>query len=133
LKRVEYQPEPVHSESEYAFRSQMDLQGHWKTVLDSRVADKLMNLGHLEGFPVNLNIAKLPDGTFSAALVLPLTAFAGLGDPMPASDFQHQQSNVRVEWKVLSALFSGRLNNGKLTGTLRMFGASLPVTFERRH
>jgi hypothetical protein len=133
LKRVEYQPEPAHAESDYAFRSQTDLQGHWKTVLDSRVADKLMNLGHLKGFPVNLDIAKLPDDTFSAALVLPLTAFAGLGDPMPASDFQHQLSNVRVEWNVLNALFSGRLNNGKLTGTLRMLGASLPVTFERRH
>jgi hypothetical protein len=133
LKRVEYQSEPAHAESEYAFRSKTDLQGHWKAVLDSRVAAKLMNLGQAKGFPVNLDIAKLPNGTFSTALVLPLTAFMGLGDPMPASDFQHQGSNVRLEWKSLGAAFSGNLKNGKLAGNLRLFGASLPVTFERLH
>jgi hypothetical protein len=132
LKRVHYQPEPAHAESEYSFRSKTDLQGHWKAVLDSRVAAQLMVTGQLKGFPVDLDIAKLPDGTFSAALVLPLTAFVGLGDPVPASDFQHQLSNVRLEWKALNALFSGRLNNGKLTGNLRLFGATLPLTFERR-
>jgi len=132
LKRVHYQPDPAHAESEYAFRSKTDLQGHWKTVLDSRQAAQLIVIGQLKGFPVDLDIAKLPDGTFSAALVLPLTAFTGLGDPMPASDIQHQLSNVRVEWKALNALFSGRVNNGELTGNLRLFGASLPVSFERR-
>ena len=132
LKRVEYQPEPAHAETDYAFRSKTDLQGHWKAVLDSRVAAKLMNLGELKGFPVNLDIAKQPEGTFSAALDLPLTAFMGLGDPVPASEFQQQLSNVRVEWKALSSVFTGTLKNGKLTGSLRLFGASVPLTFERR-
>jgi RNA polymerase sigma factor (sigma-70 family) len=132
LKRVEYQPETTHAENEYAFRSKTDLQGHWKAVMDSRVASKQLNLGELKRFPVNLDIAKLPDGTISAALVLPLTAFMGLGDPMPASDIEQQLSNVRVEWKKLNALFSGSLNKGKLTGTLRLFGASVPLTFERQ-
>ncbi len=51
---------------------------------------------------------------------------------MPASDFQQELSNVRVERKKLNALFSGSLNQGKLTGTLRLFGASVPLTFERQ-
>jgi hypothetical protein len=130
---VDYQPEPPHPESEYVFRAKTDLQGHWKAVLDSRVAAQLgFAFGQLKQFPVNLDIAKLPDGTFSAALVLPLTAFAGLGDPMPASDFQQQQSNVRLEWKPMNVLFTGNLNNGKLTGHLRLGSTSVPVTFERR-
>jgi RNA polymerase sigma factor (sigma-70 family) len=131
LKRVDYLPEPPHPESLYSFRSKTDLQGHWKTVLDSRMAAKFMGLQPVKQFAANLDIARLPDGTFSAGLVLPLTALVGLGDPMPASTFQYQPPNVRVEWKALGGVFSGTLKSGKLTGNLRIFGASLPVTFER--
>ena len=131
LKRVDYQPEPPHPETEYAFRSKTELQGHWKTALDSRMAAKLGTQA-VKQFPVDLDIARRPDGTFSAALVVPLTAFVGLGDPVPATDFQYRLPNVRAEWEPLGGVFVGTLKNGKLTGNLRLGGAMVPLTFERR-
>ena len=55
----------------------------------------------------------------------------GLGDPMPATGLQQQLSNVRLEWKPLGAAFTGSLKSGRLVGNLRLFGATLPLSFER--
>ena len=131
LKRIDYQPAPAPAESAYAFRAKTELQGHWKTVLDQRTARQLMTLGQLKEFPVDLDIARGPDGTFSAALTLPPTEFMGLGDPMPASDFQQQFPNVRLEWKAFGVVFGGKLANGNLAGNLRLGNAAVPLTFER--
>lgn len=131
LKRVDYHPDPPRLETEYAFRSKTELQGHWKTTLDSRLAAKF-GTGRVKQFPVNLDIARSPDGAFSAALVVPLAAFVGLGDPIPATDFQYQLPNVRVEWEPLGGAFEGTLQDGKLVGRLRLWNATVPLTFERR-
>jgi RNA polymerase sigma factor (sigma-70 family) len=132
LKRTDYQPEPAPAESEYAFRSKTDLQGHWQTSVAPRLAQAWVTVGQMGTFPMNLDIARRPDGTFAAALTLPLAACAGWGEHIPPSDFQHPLPDVRLEWKALSAVFDARLVNGKLTGKFRVGDISAPLTFERR-
>jgi hypothetical protein len=131
LKRVDYHPEPPPPESEYAFHSKTELQGHWKAELDLRLAGRLMNLGQMKEFPVKLNIARRADGTYAAALDMPLTTFIGIGDPAPATDVQYEAPNLRVEWATAKWVFAAKLEGGKLAGNLRLGDSSLPLTFER--
>jgi RNA polymerase sigma factor (sigma-70 family) len=132
LKRVDYHPEPAPPESEYAFHSKMELQGHWKADLDLRLAGRLMNLGQLKEFPVNLDIAKRADGTYAAALAMPLTMFIGMGDPAPATKVQYEAPDLRAEWAAAKWVFAAKLEGGKLAGNLRLGDSSLPLSFERR-
>lgn len=130
LKRTDYQDEPPLTESNYSFSSETDLQGHWQTVADVNV-NQLFTGVQWRKYPLNLNIARLPDGTFSAALAAPLAALAGMDDPIPATDFQHPLPNVHLEWNRFGVVFDARLADGKLTGTWNQHGQSFTRTFER--
>ncbi len=130
LTRGDYQPKAALPESDYAFSSPKDLQGHWKTLVDVNLAE-LVTDGELKKFPLELDIAKLPDGTYSAALVAPLTALIGSGDPMAATVMQPQLPHVHLEWKWLNATFDAKLANGKLSGKWTEAGQSLTMNFER--
>ncbi|MGD0461831.1 MAG: sigma-70 family RNA polymerase sigma factor [Tepidisphaeraceae bacterium] len=103
----------------YSYTSSTDLQGHWKGSWDF-IGTKIR---------LALDIAKLPDGTFSAALAN-LDQF-GNDDPIPPSDFQYSPSGVRMEWKWAGGAFEGKLKNGKLTGVWRQGGGSFPLVFTR--
>ncbi|EEF60279.1 RNA polymerase sigma factor [Pedosphaera parvula] len=124
LKRAEYVPESPLPESAYAFSSKTDLQGHWKTVCAVKVGPVMKQ-------PLDLDIAKLSDGTFLSTLAMPWCALEGMGDPLSATDFKYQLQNVRLEWKSLGAVFDGKLTDGKLTGKWIQGGASIPMIFER--
>ena len=127
LKRAAYRPETALAESDYSFNSDMDLQGHWKTMVDLN----LFSTEKLRKFPLTLDLAKLPDGTFSAALVAPLTLFAGAGDPMPATSIRNHSSNVHLEWKWLGAAFDGKVTGGQLAGKWKQGALSFTMVFER--
>jgi hypothetical protein len=77
-----------------------------------------------------LDIAKLPDGTYSAALAN-IDEF-NYDAPMPASDFQYSPPQVHMKWKWADGAYEGKLENGKLTGTWWQGGGGFPLVFERR-
>jgi hypothetical protein len=114
----------------------LEPQGHWTAVMP-------VNTGQLKNWkgvlpikaellkkqPVDLDVAKLPDGTFSAALSWPF-CIGGEG-LVPVGDFQFTQQNVRLELKSPGVVFEAMLSEGKLAGQWREGGQSYPVTFER--
>jgi hypothetical protein len=77
-----------------------------------------------------LDIAKLPDGSYWAALTN-IDEF-GRDAPMPTSDFQFEPPRLRMQWKWAGGSYEGRLENGKLVGTWFQGGGGFPLVFERR-
>jgi RNA polymerase sigma factor (sigma-70 family) len=120
FKRADYQADHAHdAEKDYSYTSSSDLQGHWKgswVFMDTKI--RLM-----------LDIAKLPDGSFSAALTN-LDQF-GNDDPIPPSDFQDSPEGIHMAWKWAGGAFDGKLKYGKLTGAWKQGGAAFPLTFTR--
>ena len=131
FSRAEYHPEETPPESEYAFSAETDLQGHWGTEVDASLLT-IVSDGRLKKIPLELEIAKEADGTYSAALVAPLAEFIGAGGPMPATDFTHPLPNVHLKWLAVRAAFDGELSHGKLFGKWTVAGQSFAAAFERR-
>ena len=120
VQRADFQAEHVpDTGKDYSFTSENDLQGHWKGSW--KIWKVKIRLA--------LDIAKLPDGTYSATLTK-LDQF-GYDDPVPTSDFQYEPPDVRMEWKWTGGAFGGRLKNGKLTGVWLQGGGRFPLVFER--
>ncbi len=130
FKRVDYHPETPPAESDYAFNSKMELQGHWKTAVNANLL-RIITKGQISEFPLGLDIARQPDGGYSAALVAPLATLLGAGDPIPANNAQYPLPRVHLEWKWLAATFDGRLSDGRLTGKWTEGKLSFTMTFAR--
>ena len=130
FKRVEYRPAAPPAESDYAFNSKMQLQGHWKTAVNANLL-RIVTKGQISEFPLGLDIAKAPDGGYSTVLVAPLTTLLGAGDPIPANNAQSPLPRVHLEWKWLGATFDGRLSDGRLTGKWSEGKLSFTMTFTR--
>lgn len=134
IKRADYQAEHAQdAEKNYTYTSKDDLQGHWKgswilTVSKSKATMRMA-----------LDIAKLPDGSYSAT-ISSVDQF-GFDAPIPASDFQFSSPNVHAEWKWagagyggdVSPGYDGKLENGKLVGTWNQSGGSFKLVFERQN
>lgn len=120
VKRADYQAEHAQdADKDYSFTSRNDLQGHWKGSWE------FMNVPVSEAW----DIAKLPDGTYSATSIN--LEHPTDYDPVPASDFQYDPPLVRMAWKWAGVGFEGRLENGKLTGTWQQGGGGFPLVLER--
>jgi hypothetical protein len=121
VERADYQAEHAHdADKDYSFASENDLQGHWKGSWEIwKVKIRLA-----------LDIAKLPDGTFSATIAN-LDQF-GNDDPVPASNFEYRASDLRLKWKWADGAYEGKLENGKLVGTWLQGGGGFPLVFERQ-
>ena len=125
FKRADYQAERASEPvKDYSYASKNDLQGHWK-------GSWILPLGKVKvSIRYALDIAKLPDGTYAAALAN--LDQLGNSDPIPASDFQYEPPNVRMEWKWAdNTRYEGKLKNGKLVGTWFEGGGGFPLVFER--
>lgn len=136
VKRADYQAEQVRDEEkDYTFTSQNDLQGHWKGTWIA-----LFNKGTIK-IPIRmaLDIAKLPNGSYSAAIAS-VDQF-GYDAPIPASDFQFSQPDLHGEWSSAVNAFGssggeipsydGKLENGKLVGSWHQSGGTFKMDFER--
>lgn len=124
VRRADYQAEHAQdAEKDYTFTSGNDLPGHWK-------GSWIASIGQFK-IPIRmaLDIAKLPDGSYSAAIAN-IDQF-GRDAPVPASDFQYSPPHLRLEWKWADGAFDGRLQNGKLAGTWLEGGGRFPLVFER--
>jgi RNA polymerase sigma factor (sigma-70 family) len=124
VKRADYQADHAQdSLRSYAFESKDGLQGHWK-------GSWIVPFGELKvTIRYALDIAKMPDGSYSAMLAN-LDQF-GNDAPIPANDFHYEQRNVRMAWKWAGGKYEGRLKNGKLVGTWFQNGGGFPLVFER--
>jgi hypothetical protein len=74
-----------------------------------------------------LHIGLTPDGAYSATMDSPDQGAAGV----PATTAEFTYPNVRLEWKGIDGVYQGTLKNGKLTGTLKQAGVSVPLNLER--
>jgi hypothetical protein len=99
------------------------LQGHWKGTWNLLFANVKVNMRFA------LDIAKMPDGTYSAELANIDELWHD--DPVPASDFQYSPPSVRMAWKWIGGAFEGIMEDGKLTGTWQQSGGGFPLVFER--
>ncbi len=92
-------------------------QGHWKGVLE------VNNMA----LHIVFHIALLPDGSYSATMDSPDQGATGI----PATAAEITYPNVRLEWNGIGGVFTGKLENGKLSGTWRQGKAALPLKLER--
>ena len=76
-----------------------------------------------------LDIAKLPDGSYSAALAN-IDQFGKVA-PIPPSDFEYAGTRLWMKWGRTDTLYEGTMENGKLIGTWWQGGGGFPLTFER--
>jgi hypothetical protein len=127
---VDYHPETRPTESEYAFHSNTELQGHWKAAVNANLL-RIVTRGQISKFPLDLDIARQPDGGYSAVIVAPLTTLLGAGDPVPANNARYPLPRVHLEWKWLGATFDGRLTDGELVGKWTEGKLSFGMTFVR--
>jgi len=125
LKRADYSTElnARNAEKDYTFTAPTELQGHWQGTWIAVFGKKTVPIR------LALDIARLPDGTFSANVVS-LDQFPNDG-PVPASEFQFSPSNLEVKWKASGGSFHGKLENGKLVGTWFQGGGGFSLVFER--
>ena len=109
----------IEAQKDYSYTSPNDLPGHWQGTLDVKQAGVKLRLA--------VNIAKLPGGKFSASMI----SLDQGGAEIPANNIQFVPPNVRLEWVAIGGLFTGKLENGKLTGAWRQGGGAIPLVLER--
>ena len=117
FKRAQANAQTVAGEKDYGQGAANQVQGHWKGALE-------VNNTALH---ILFHIALMPDGSYSATMDSP---DQGASD-IPASAAQVTYPDVRLEWKLFSGVFTGKLENGKLSGTWRQGKVALPLKLER--
>jgi hypothetical protein len=124
VKRANYEDELAQKNGEdFSFHSRLDLQGHWKGSWNIPVGKTKVNI------PMELDIARMPDGSYSAAVAN--LEQLGNNEPIPASSFQYAQPGLHAEWKWAGGAYDGRLENGKIIGTWSENGGRFALVFER--
>jgi Sigma-70, region 4 len=124
IKRADYQAEHAQDAvKDYSFASPNDLQGHWQGTWILPLGGNKLKMKSV------LNIAKLPDGKYAAAVAGDLV---GYDAPIPASDFQYEPPRVRMKWKWAEVAYEGKLENGKISGTWQQGGGGFPLVYERQ-
>src|ERR1700690_3814317 len=100
FKRADWQAEQAReAQKDYSHASPNDLPGHWKGTLKANGAK----------LPLALNVAKLPEGTFSCSLI----SLDQGGAEIPANNVQFIPPNLRLEWNAIETSYNGKLENGK--------------------
>jgi RNA polymerase sigma factor (sigma-70 family) len=102
---------------DFSFTSKTDLQGHWQGILN------------VEGIKLrlNLHIARLPDGKFSATLDSLDQGSSGA----LATVVRYRPPEVRIEWVWMKCSFEGKLEHGELSGVFSSVRSKVPVIFQR--
>jgi hypothetical protein len=109
----------IEAQKDYSYTGPNDLPGHWQGTLDVKQSGVKIRLA--------VNIARLPDGKFSATMI----SLDQGGAEIPANNIQYISPNVRLEWSAIGGSFNGKLENGKISGAWRQGGGALPLVLER--
>lgn len=104
-------------EKDFAYQNSNQIQGHWKGTLETK-----NNLRHLV-----FNVARMPDGSYSATMDSPDVGAAGI----PASTAQFIYPNLRLEWKTMGGIFTGKLENGKISGEWKQANVTIQMLLTR--
>lgn len=124
FRRADYQAELAQEAAkDYAFRSEQELQGHWRGAWVVTIDKTKATIRYA------LDIAKMPDGSYAAALVN-LDEF-GQNAPSPTSDFRYEPPHLKMEWKWQGGRYAGTLKDAKLVGTWFQGGGAFPLVFEK--
>jgi RNA polymerase sigma factor (sigma-70 family) len=125
FKRANYLTDLAQQEeADFSSSSPADLPGHWIGSWDVILGNTKVNI------PMKLDIAKMPDGTYSAAIAN--LEQLGNDSPTPASRFEYLPPNLHAEWKWSgNTKYDGKLENGKIVGTWSEGGGGFPLVFER--
>jgi hypothetical protein len=107
----------AEAQKDYGSGASYQVQGHWKGVL--KVGGTQLH--------IVFHIAQMPDGSYSATLDSPDQGAMGL--PATAADCNFP--NVRLTWKLLDGVFTGKMEDGKLSGTWRQSKYSFPLRMLR--
>ena len=107
------------AQKDYSHAGPNDLPGHWQGTLEVKKPNVKLRL--------LLNVAKLPDGKFSATMV---SVDQGSGE-IPASLVEYDAPDTHLEWSGIGGSFRGKLENGKITGIWQQNKSELPLVFER--
>ncbi|HUE37385.1 MAG TPA: RNA polymerase sigma factor, partial [Candidatus Acidoferrum sp.] len=88
---------------DYGQGASYQVQGHWKGILS------------VKGLQLHIvfHIAQMPDGSYTATMDSPDQGAAGI----PATTAECDFPNVKLTWKIFNGVFTGKMNNGKLSGT----------------
>lgn len=123
FKRADYRAEhALDDKKDYSFSSPDNLQGHWKGFLPNAKGKPWV--------PLLLDIAKMPDGSYSSTLTFS-DSIESL-DPIPATDAKYDLPNIHLEWKWWPIAYVGTLKNGELAGIWTgPSNVHHPLTFER--
>jgi len=126
FKRADYQAEAGPAAAEdFSFTSASDLPGHWQGAWSAAAGAINVTI------PLTLDIGKLPDGSYRAALAN--LEQLGNESPIPASIFEYLPPKLHLEWKWAGGIYDGTLENGKLVGIWKQGGGGFPLVFEREN
>ena len=105
------------AELDYGHGAGNQVQGHWKGALG------------ISKMPLHIvfHIALLPDGSYSATMDSPDQGASGI----PATAAEFTDPSLRLEWSGIGGVFTGKLENGRLSGTWRQGKSALPLKLER--
>ena len=124
FRRADYRAEHARDvDKDYSFTAKTDLQGHWKGSWVVTIVKTTVTIREA------LDIAKLPDGSYS--VMLRNMDQLGNGGPIPPSEFDYDFPNLRLKWKWIGCAYEGTLKDGKLVGVWFQGGGGFPLTFER--
>lgn len=113
-------PDPaIEAQKDYTSSNPNDLPGRWHGIMESKQSGQKVHL--------DLNIARLPGGKFSASMV----SFDQGGVELPASNIQYAPPNVHLEWSTINVTYNGKIEKGKMSGVFEQHGVALPLVFER--
>jgi len=124
FQRADYQDEVDQKEAEnFSYSTASELQGHWKGTWHLIFGTNNIPI------PLTLDIGKLPDGTYQAALA----NLEQLGNdaPIPTSSFDYSPPDLHMEWKWAGGAYDGILQNGKIIGKWEEGGSEFSLVFER--
>ena len=124
IRRADYHAEHAQdADKDYSFQSTFDLQGHWRGTWMAKFPTVTVPIR------LQLDIAKLPDGTYSVALV-DLDRFLA-GAPVPPSSFDYSPPNLKLKWDGTGGAYEAELKDGKLVGTWEQGGGGFPLVMKR--
>ena len=113
-----FQPDTTTAvEKDYGQGDDHQIHGHWLgTLLVQKTQLRLA-----------FHIALLPDGSYTASL----DSLDQGSMNFPATTVQVNYPDIRMEWKLIGAVFAGTLKSGKLSGNWRQGPTSLPLEMKR--
>jgi hypothetical protein len=106
------------AQKDYGQGASYQVQGHWKGML---------NVNSVVALHIVFHIALMPDGSYSATMDSPDQGAAGI----PATTAQFTYPNVSLEWNGIGGVFTGKLENGGLSGNWSQGKATFPLKLER--